>query len=455
MFSTLQEQLSSTLRQLRGQARLTESNIEEAIKKIRLSLLEADVNFKVVKAFVERVKTKSLGFEVISSVTAGQQFTKIVHDELIATLGGEAVHIDVRKSPSFVMLVGLQGAGKTTTAAKLALYLRKKHQKAVGLVPLDVYRPAAIEQLKQLGASQNIKVYPTSATDRPENIAQQVAEWMKRELLDVAILDTAGRLQIDEALMQELSKIKAELQPKEILLVADAMLGQQAVDVASGFHQQVGLTGLILTKTDGDARGGAALSIRETTGIPIKFFGAGEKPTDFEVFHPDRLASRILDMGDVVSLVEKASELIDQKQAEESAKKMAKNQFTIEDFLSQLKMLKKMGGMQSILGMLPGMGQLKKQMEGMTPPDDEMKKIEAIISSMTKKERHNYKILNGSRRARIAKGSGTEVKDVNKFIKQFEQTQKMMSQMMKMGGKGGFGGMGGLNPFGGAGRRPF
>ena len=448
MFEGLSDRILGSIKNISGQGKISEKNIQDAIREIRLSLLEADVNFKVVKNFIANVKEKALGQEVLSSVTPGQQFTKIVHNELVELLGKDAVDLVVRGKPGVIFMVGLQGAGKTTSAAKLALHIRKKYSKKPGLIPVDVYRPAAIEQLKTLGKQLGVPVYPSTSDMKPEDILSNAKKWAEDEMIDVVLVDTAGRLQIDEDLMQELSRLKEIWEPKETLLVADAMLGQQAVNVAEGFHERLGLSGLVLTKIDGDARGGAALSIRETTGIPIKFLGTGEKTSQLEVFHPDRLASRILDMGDVLSLVEKAQDLIDEKSAKQAARKMAKNQFTVEDFLKQIQMMKKMGGMGSILKMLPGAGQMMKKMKDMTPPDDEMKKIEAIIHSMTLKERSNHKILNGSRRLRIAKGSGTEVKDVNQFIRQFEQSQKMMSQMMKMGmGKGGRGGGGMGFPF--------
>lgn len=442
MFEQLSDKLMSSLKSLKGQAKISDSNIEAALKDIRMSFLEADVNFKVVKTFIENVKAKAIGQSVLKGVNADQQFIKIVSDELTDLLGGEAVFIDLKKTPSYIMLVGLQGVGKTTSAAKLALHIKKKFGKRVGLVPLDVYRPAAIEQLKTLARQIEVLCFDSQASQKPNEILKAAEVWRAKEQIDVLILDTAGRLQIDQSLMTELSDLKSEIKPQEILLVADAMLGQQSVEVAKGFNEKLGLTGLVLTKVDGDARGGAALSIRHTVGIPIKFLGIGEKVSALEVFYPERLASRILDRGDVVSLVERAQEVVSEKEAKATARKMAKNQFTVQDFLKQIQMMKKMGGMSQIMGMLPGMGQMKKQMEGMAPPDDEIKKIEAIIHSMTFKERENHKILNGSRRLRIANGSGTQVRDVNKFIKQFEQSQKMMSSMMKMG-------------FGGRGKLPF
>ncbi len=433
MFENLSDKLTNTLRKVRGQAKISETNIEEALKEIRLSLLEADVNFKVVKAFLDQVKAKALGAEVLQSLSAGQQFVKIVHDELVQTLGSAAEEINVRGEPAVLMLVGLQGVGKTTTAAKLALFVRQKLKKKPGLVPADIYRPAAIEQLTILAKQNEIPVFGSMAGQSVAQIVEKAKAWAKDEMIEVVIVDTAGRLQIDEPLMAELRNLKEAWPPNEILLVADAMLGQQSVQVAEGFHQQLGLSGLILTKVDGDARGGAALSIRKATGVPIKFLGVGEKVANLEVFHPDRLAGRILGMGDVMSLVEKAQDVIDEKTARESARKIGKGSFTLDDFLGQMQMMKKMGGIESLMKMIPGMGNLTKQLKDMKPPDDEMKKIEAIIRSMTMKERNNPKILNGSRRLRIANGSGTQVKDVNKLVNQFAQAQKMMSQMMKMG----------------------
>lgn len=439
MFESLSDKILGSFKKLRGQARISEENIQDAIKDIRLSLLEADVNFKVVKAFIDNVKAKALGADVLGQVSAGQQFTKIVHDELVRVLGSEAVDLDLKGKPAVIFLVGLQGAGKTTTAAKLARHIRKQYSRKPGLVPADVYRPAAIDQLKTLGKQNDIPVFGSRPDQKPEEILEQAKKWAEENFVEVVLVDTAGRLQIDDELMGELERLKKIWEPREVLLVADAMLGQQSVNVAEGFNQRLGLSGLILTKIDGDARGGAALSIRESTGVPIKFLGTGEKTDALEVFHPDRLASRILDMGDVLSLVERAQEVVDEKSAMAAAKKIQKNKFTVEDFLEQIQMMKKLGGMESILKMLPGMGQMMKQVKDMTPPDKEMKKIEAIIRSMTSEERQSHEVLNGSRRLRIAKGSGTQVADVNKFIKQFEGARKMMQQMMKMGigGKGG------------------
>lgn len=433
IFESLSDKILTSIKKIKGQDKISESNIEDVIKEIRMSLLEADVHFKVAKNFIDRVKAKALGAEVIQNVNPGQMFIKIVHDELVQTLGGGAVDLNVSQTPSVIMMVGLQGAGKTTSTAKLGLYIRQKLGKKVGFVPADIYRPAAIEQLQILAKQNNISCFASTTQMKPEDILKQALEWGKAESLDVLILDTAGRLQIDEQLMKELENLKSIIKPSEILLVADAMLGQQAVSVAETFNAHLGLSGLVLTKVDGDARGGAALSIREMTGIPIKFLGVGEKVSALEVFHPDRLAGRILDMGDVLTLVERAQDVIDHKEAERSAKRMMNNEFTFEDFLAQIQQLKKLGGMESLLKFLPGMGEISKQMKNMTPPDSEIKKIEAIIRSMTLQERNNHRILNGSRRQRIALGSGTTPQDINKLVKQFEETKKMMSGMMKMG----------------------
>lgn len=442
MFENLSDKFMNSLKKIKGQNKISESNVEEVVREIRLHLLEADVNFKVVKNFIDRVKAKAIGQDVINNVNPGQMFVKIVHDELVATLGGEKVDINCRENPSVIFLVGLQGAGKTTTAAKLALYIRHKLGKKPGLIPADIYRPAAIDQLQTLAKNNDIPVYPTQVGMKPEQILEDAKRWAKENMVDVVIVDTAGRLQIDEDLMGELGRLKNIWSPQEVLLVADAMLGQQSVNVAEGFHQRLVLTGLVLTKVDGDARGGAALSIREVTGIPIKFLGVGEKVAALEVFHPDRLAGRILDMGDVLSLVERARDVIDEKQAMESAKKFMKNEFTLDDFLAQIQQMKKLGGLESILKFMPGMGNMSKQLKNMAPPDAEIKKIEAIIRSMTAKERADHRILNGSRRQRIASGSGTQVSDINRLVKQFEETKKMMSGLMKMGmGRGGAGGM--------------
>ncbi len=450
MFERLSERLLGSVKLLKGQKKITEENIQETIKEIRMSLLEADVNFKVVKTFIDRVKEKALGQEVLKGVDPGQQFIKVVHDELVTLLGGSATELQLTGTPSVIFLVGLQGVGKTTTAGKLAKFIKTKLNKKVGMASVDIYRPAAIEQLKTLGREADVPVFDTNPQQKVSQTAQDVKQWAQAQGLEVLLLDTAGRLQIDQDLMQELGDLKNIFSPQEVILVADAMLGQQSVNVAEGFHQQVGLSGLILTKVDGDARGGAALSIRESIGVPIKFLGMGEKQAALEIFHPDRLASRILDMGDVLSLVEKAQEVFDEESSKESARKMMNNEFTVEDFLAQMRQMKKLGSMEGLLKMLPGMGQMMKQMKTMTPPDEEMKKIEAIICSMTPRERQDHRIIHGSRVVRIAKGSGNRVQDVNKFLKQFEMAKTMMSSMMKMGlGKGGGGG------FPGIGKLPF
>lgn len=443
MFDKLSDRLVDSMRKLSGKGKISESNVEDAIKEIRMSLLEADVNFKVVKRFIENVKAKALGENVVKGVDAGQQFTKIVHDELVSLLGNEAVGLELKAEPTVIFLVGLQGVGKTTTASKLALHVKDKLNKKPAMIPVDVYRPAAIEQLKTLGQQIDVPVFNSDPKMKPKKILKEAKKWALDQGADVVLVDTAGRLQMDQELMNELKDLKSLWNPQEVLLVADAMLGQQSVDVAQGFHDQVGLTGLILTKVDGDARGGAALSIREAIGIPIKFLGLGEKQKDLEVFHPDRLASRILDMGDVVTLVEKAQEVFDEEESAKAAERMMKGEFTAEDFLSQIRQMKKMGSMESIMKMIPGMGGMMKQMKNMSPPDDEIKKIEAIICSMTPAERKDCRIINGSRKVRISKGSGTRVQDVNKFVKQFEEAKKMMTGLMKMGMGGGLPGMGG------------
>jgi signal recognition particle subunit SRP54 len=347
MFDQLSDKLLASLKKIRGQGTITEANIEETLREIKLNLLEADVHFKVVKNFIDRVKAKAIGQEVTKNITAGQQFVKIVHDELRELLGGDSTEINIKAQPSIIFLVGLQGTGKTTTSAKLALYIRKKFQKRPGLVPADIYRPAAIDQLKTLANNNNLPVFDTKPGQKPQDIVKEARKWAQDNAVDVIIVDTAGRLQIDEDLMSELGDLKSIMNPHEVLLVVDAMLGQQSVSVAEGFHSRLGLTGLVLTKIDGDARGGAALSIKEMTGVPVKFLGTGEKTDALEVFHPDRLAGRILDMGDVVSLVEKAAEVIDQEKALKAAKRMARNEFTVEDFLDQLQQIKKLGNFEN------------------------------------------------------------------------------------------------------------
>jgi len=437
MFDTLTEKFDSVFKQLRGRGRLSEENIQQALREVRLALLEADVNFKVVKDFVTAVRDRAVGHDVLESLTPGQQVIQIVRDELGRLMGGsEDNQLDLDTRPPVpIMLCGLQGAGKTTTCGKLALKLRREKRNPL-LVPADVYRPAAIEQLKTLGRQINIPVYDSRADQDPVEICHQALEFADRQGYDTLILDTAGRLHIDDTLMQELERIRSSVEPREILLVADAMTGQDAVNVASSFNERLDLTGVILTKLDGDARGGAALSIRAVTGKPIKLVGMGEKLEALETFHPERMAQRILGMGDVLSLIEKAEAAFDEKEAASMEQRLRDDGFTLETFKEQLKSIKKMGSMESMLSLIPGAGKALKKMKGMQLPDDELKKIEAIINSMTRKERRNHKIINGSRRLRIANGSGTRVQDVNQLLKRFTEAQKMMKKMQKMGPKG-------------------
>jgi signal recognition particle subunit SRP54 len=435
MFDSLTEKLSSVFKKLRGHGKLTEQNITEALKEVRLALLEADVNFKVVKDFVERIRSRAVGQEVLESLTPAQQVIKIVHEELISLMGGMSSALNLSyKPPIPIMLVGLQGSGKTTTVGKLGKFLKDKGRKPF-LVPADVQRPAAIEQLKRLGEQLGLPVFDPDPKENPLTICRKALNWTDGENGDVLLIDTAGRLHIDEALMRELEEIRREIIPREILLVADAMTGQDAVNVARRFNEALDIQGVILTKLDGDARGGAALSIKAVTGKPIKFIGVGEKLDALEVFHPDRMASRILGMGDVLSLIEKAQEAIDTKKAQELEKKLLKDAFTLEDFREQLQQMKKMGSIDQILSMIPGMSRLKlpKDFQG---SEKELVKVEAIINSMTKQERRSPEILNGSRRLRIAKGSGTTVQDVNQLLKQYLQTKKMLRQFKKGGMRG-------------------
>ena len=435
MFDSLTDKLSAVFKRLRGHGKLTEQNITEALKEVRLALLEADVNFKVVKDFVERIRSRAVGQEVMESLTPGQQVVKVVHEELISLMGGVNSSLNLSfKPPIPIMLVGLQGSGKTTTAGKLAKFLKDKGRKPY-LVPADVRRPAAIEQLKRLGEQLGIPVFNPDPQRSPLEICKKALILADEQNQDVLLLDTAGRLHIDEASMKELEEIKRELIPREILLVADAMTGQDAVNVAKRFNEALDIHGVILTKLDGDARGGAALSIKAVTGKPIKFIGVGEKLDDLEIFHPDRMASRILGLGDVLSLIEKAQEAIDAKKAQELEKKLLKDTFTLEDFREQLQQIKKMGSIEQIFSMIPGMGRLKlpKDFQG---SEKELVKVEAIINSMTKEERRSPEILNGSRRLRIAKGSGTTVQDVNQLLKQYLQTKKMLRQFKRSGMRG-------------------
>jgi signal recognition particle subunit SRP54 len=453
MFDSLSEKLESVFKKLRGQGLMTEENIKDALREVRLALLEADVNFKVVKDFVESVRTKAIGVEVLQSLSPGQQIIRIVHDELVLVMGGGSDNaLDLAaKPPVAVMLVGLQGAGKTTTCGKLGRHLKGLKRRPL-LVPADVYRPAAIEQLTIVGRQLGLEVFNSSADRKPVEICIAAMKYAELNGYDTVILDTAGRHQIDDFLMNELAEIKAATQPMEILFVADAMTGQEAVNVAAGFNDLLDITGVVLTKLDGDAKGGAALSIKAVTGKPIKFVGLGEKLDALEVFHPDRLVSRILGMGDVLSLVEKAQSVFDEKETARLQQKLKKNQFDLEDFLAQLQQIKKMGSMESIMGMIPGMGKMMKQMKGAQPSENEMKRIEAIIRSMTPGERANHGIINGSRRLRIANGSGTSVPEVNRLLKRFTEAQKVVKQLQKLGPKGLLKGMGGLGkgmlPFG-------
>ena len=429
-FEGLSSRLQDITRKLRGKARITEGDLKEMLREVKLALLEADVNYKIVKQFINSIQEKALGQDVLKSLTPGQQVIKIVKDELVELLGGTESKINFTPNPpTIIMLVGLQGSGKTTTAGKLANLLRKQGKKPL-LVACDVYRPAAIKQLQVVGAQLNIPVHANETSKDVVHIAKQALNVAMSKMNDVIILDTAGRLHIDEELMQELKDIKSNVKPHEILLVVDSMTGQDAVNVATSFNENIGIDGVILTKLDGDTRGGAALSVKEVTSRPIKFAATGEKLNDIEVFHPERMASRILGMGDILSVIEKAEESFDAEQAIKLEETLRKQEFDLDDYLSQLRQIKKMGSFSGLLNMIPGMNQLKD----VKVDDKEFVKIEAIICSMTKKERRNPKILNGSRRLRIAKGSGTTVQDINKFMKSFEMTQTMMKRMKSQKG---------------------
>ncbi len=432
MFENLTEKFNRVFKKVTGRGKLTEANVQDALKEVRLALLEADVNYKVVKKLVEDIKIRAIGQEVLESLTPGQQLIKIVNEELSLLMGGDRQDLDLAgKTPHTIMLVGLQGSGKTTTAAKLAYYLRKQGRHPY-LVPADIYRPAAIEQLKKLGSQIDVPVYPSSPEQKPEHICVDALSRAGRENCDLLLFDTAGRLHIDEPLMGELQRIREKTNPHEILLVADAMTGQDAVNVAGHFNDALSITGVILSKMEGDARGGAALSIRAVVEKPIKFVGVGEKLDALEPFFPDRMASRILGMGDVLSLIEKAQAQFDEKDAVKLQKKIKTREFDLDDFSAQLKQVKKLGSLEQIMGMLPGMGQMKK-LKQLKPDEKELVKIEAIISSMTRQERKNYKLINGSRRKRIAKGSGTSLQDVNRLLKNFAQSKKMMERLTKKG----------------------
>ncbi|MBI4619790.1 MAG: signal recognition particle protein [Desulfobacterales bacterium] len=435
MFESLTEKLNAVFKKLRGHGKLTEENIRDVLREIRLVLLEADVNFRVVKDFIEAIRVKALGQEVLTSFTPAQQVIKIVNEELTYLLGGENSQLNLSgKPPVSIMFVGLQGSGKTTTVGKVARFLKEKKRDTY-LVPADVYRPAAIDQLQKLGQDLEIDVYNPGPGEDPLTICTNALRSASINGHDVVLIDTAGRLHIDEELMQELQRIKERVLPKEILLVADAMTGQDAVNVAGKFNEVLGIDGVILTKMDGDARGGAALSIKAVTNKPIKFVGTGERLDALEVFYPDRMASRILGMGDVLSLIEKAQATFDDKKAMEIEKKIRKNAFTLGDFKEQIQQIKRMGSLDQILGMIPGVNKIKG-IKGLQPDEGELVKIEAIINSMTKKERLNHTILNGSRRKRIAKGSGTSVQDVNKLIKNYVQALNMIKKLNTSGMKG-------------------
>jgi signal recognition particle subunit SRP54 len=434
MFENLTEKLQKVFRDLRGHGKLTPENIEAALREVRLALLEADVNYRVVKDFIATIAERAVGKDVLESLTPGQQVIKIVHQELVEVLGGqtEQLKLDGRQ-PVVIMLAGLQGSGKTTTAAKLAKMLKSRGRRPY-LVPADVYRPAAIDQLSILGESIGVPVHPSETSQNPVVICRNAMIAATEKDLDTLIIDTAGRLHIDQELMEELRQINAQIEPAEILFVADAMTGQDAVTVAEKFKNDLDLTGVVLTKMEGDARGGAALSIKKVTARPIKFVGMGEAMDALEVFHPDRLASRILGMGDVLSLIEKAEAVVDKKKAEKLAKKIQKSEFSLEDFRDQIQQIKKMGSLEQIMGMIPGLNKMK-QVQNMPKPDDrELVRTEAIINSMTPVERRNYQILNASRRQRIASGSGTSVQDVNRVIKSYAQMLKMMKKMKGFGG---------------------
>ena len=425
-FEGLSAKLQEVTRKLRGKARISESDLKEMLREVKLALLEADVNYAIVKEFISTIQEKALGQDVLKSLTPGQQVIKIVKDELVELLGGTESKINFTPNPpTVIMLVGLQGSGKTTTAGKLANLLRKQGKKPL-LVACDVYRPAAIKQLQVVGGQLNIPVYANETSKDVVKIARQAIDVAISKLNDVVILDTAGRLHIDEELMNELKNVKAQVKPHEILLVVDSMTGQDAVNVAKSFNDALGIDGVILTKLDGDTRGGAAISVKKITGRPIKFAGVGEKLSELEVFHPERMASRILGMGDVLSIIEKAEEAINLEDAEKLEKQLKKKKdLDLDDYLTQLRQIKKMGSFSSLLKMIPGMSALKD----VKVDDKEFVRIEAMISSMTKEERQNPKLLNGNRRVRIAKGSGTTVQEINKFMKSFEMTQKMMRQM--------------------------
>jgi len=435
MFENLSDKLDAAFRKLKGHGKLSEKNIEDGLKEVRMALLEADVHYRVTKHFISEVKERALGQEVLASLTPAQQVIKIVNEELTELMGSQNEDLNLSgPSPVAIMLVGLQGSGKTTTAGKLSVFLRKKGRNPF-LVPADVYRPAAIDQLKKLGQQLEIPVFSSSTDMDPVDICRQAKTAAHQQGCDTLLLDTAGRLHIDEELMAELSRIKDTVKPADILLVADAMTGQDAVNIAESFNETLDIGGVVLTKMDGDARGGAALSIKEITGKPIKFIGVGEKLSELEPFHPDRLASSILGMGDVLTLIEKAQDAVDEKKAVELEKKLRKSQFTLEDFRDQMVQIRKMGSLGDIMKMIPGMGKLK-QMKNLDVDENEFVRIEAIINSMTPREREQHTLINGSRRKRIAQGSGTRVQDVNRLLKNYTQLLKMLKKLNKGGMNG-------------------
>ncbi|HEX3432035.1 MAG TPA: signal recognition particle protein [Rhizomicrobium sp.] len=447
MFESLQSRLGGVFDKMKGRGALTESDVEAALQEVRAALLDADVSLTVVKEFVDKVRPRALGESVLRSVTPAQMVIKIVHDVLVDTLGAQNETLDLGSPPAPILMVGLQGSGKTTTSAKLGLMLQNREKKRVLMASLDVRRPAAMEQLKILGEQAGIATLPILANQLPLDIAKRALASARVGGYDALILDTAGRQHIDEALMLEAAQIRDAVKPHETLLVADSLTGQDAVNIAKSFNERVRVSGIILTRADGDQRGGAALSMRAVTGAPIKFLGMGEKLDALEAFHPDRVAARLLDMGDVVSLVEKAAETIDREQAEKLARKMKKGEFDMNDLADQLRQMRKMGGMQGVLAMLPGVGKVKDQLAVAGLDDGILKRQEAIIHSMTRQERAKPDILNGSRRKRIAAGAGVEVSDVNKLVKMHRQMSDMMKRVGKLGARGfGFGGMPGMPP---------